>query len=60
MQLRWGIGFPGGLRPGTSPPALACPEEIRAKLDPGVYLVAVRPAATVKVAGQPGGDPDEW
>ncbi|MHB8419525.1 MAG: hypothetical protein ACYDCL_15725 [Myxococcales bacterium] len=35
------------------------PEEIRAKLDPGVYLISVRPAPTVKVAGQPGGDPDD-
>ncbi len=34
-------------------------EEIRAKLDPGIYLVEVKPAPTVKVAGQPGGDPDD-
>ena len=34
-------------------------EEIRAKLDPGIYLIEVKPAPTVKVAGQPGGDPDD-
>ena len=34
-------------------------EEIRAKLDPGLYLIEVKPAPTVKVAGQPGGDPDD-
>jgi hypothetical protein len=39
-------------KPGTD-------EEIRAKLDPGIYLMEVKPAPTVKVAGQPGGDPDD-
>ncbi len=35
------------------------PESVRAKLDPGVYLVVVRPDPALRVPGQPGGDPDD-
>lgn len=34
------------------------PEEIHAKLTPGVWLFVVRPSPEGRVPGQPGGDPD--